>query len=202
RGEETADLDRASVVLPLVTSWPDSSKPIPFNIARLISNGNSSESYRKRKLFGGETKQHQPGNKPVAVPFENHQMGLNICFDSCFPSVIRETARMSDFVALPTIDPESPHGFLAAMHAAYTPIRSAETGMAIYRADGYAYSMATDGYGNVVAETGIGPSVTLAPFTTPDKTRPIAMWVGDGVLWLCGAAFIAGCFWKPKQVDA
>lgn len=198
RRDDTSQLQDISDGLPLVTSWPDSSKPKPFNVASLFANGTASERYQKRKLFGAESKQHQPGNKPVSVPFENHRLGLNICFDSCFPYVIRETARISDFIALPTIDPESPHGFLAAMHAAYTPIRSAETGVALFRADGYAYSMATDGFGNIVAESGIGPSLTLAPLTVPDKSRPLATRVGDGVLWLCGIAVIAGCFLRAQ----
>lgn len=197
---DTQGLKDASKAIPLVTSWPDQSLPKPFNTAALFERGRESQNYRKRKLFGAENKQHQPGHDTVSVPFGGEKVGLNICFDSCFPHVIRDTARVSDFIALPTIDPESPHGFLAAMHAAYTPIRSAETGVAIFRADGYAYSMATDGFGNIVAEAGIGPGFTLAPKPTYNHKRPIAMLIGDAGLWLCAGAFIFGLIPRKRPI--
>lgn len=118
-------------------------------------------------------------------------IGLNICFDSCFPHVIRETARLGpSVVALPTIDPPSKKGFIAAIHAAYTPFRAAENGVAIVRADGYAHSMIIDSRGKIVAETGEGDqTLVAAAHVGPHWT--VSKLLGDWFLALCGILFLA-----------
>ncbi|CAN5543619.1 hypothetical protein BH11ARM2_BH11ARM2_27240 [soil metagenome] len=121
---------------PFVTSFNDDSQPFPHNASALFSSGRESSRYEKRKLFGGEAADHTSGDRAVAAG----DVGLNICFDSCFPSVIRDTVKLgATVIALPTIDPPSTNHFLAAVHAAYTPFRAAENGVAVVRADGYAY---------------------------------------------------------------
>ena len=98
---------------------------------------------------------HTPGKVPVAVPLKSGDIvGLNICFDSCFPFVIRETAALPEvkYIALPTIDPDSQHYCLAGMHAAFTPFRAAENGVAFIRADGHFGSMIVNNRGRIVAE--------------------------------------------------
>ena len=141
---------------PLITSFRDADQPLPHNVASLFSTGRESARYEKRKLFGSESKMHAPGMHPVAVPLDGFsgQVGLNICYDSCFPSILRETANLPEvnIVALPTIDPDSIHYFMAAMHAAYTPFRAAENGVNIVRADGNYGSMIVNQRGAIVAE--------------------------------------------------
>lgn len=137
---------------PFVTSYNDDFKPKPHNVASLVSSTGTSASYFKRKLFGGEKQMHTPGDSAVAVDSPQGRIALGICFDSCYPSIVREAANLPGVVAmaLPTIDPESPHHFIAAIHAAFTPFRAAENGIAIARADGFAYSMIVDGRGRIV----------------------------------------------------
>ena len=154
---DTAKLKELSKSAPaIITSFPDNHRPLPYNVASLTSNGEESERYQKRKLFAGEKNMHTPGSRAVAVPFEpiDGSIGLNICFDSCYPSVIRETAALPDVkvIALPTIDPESKNHFVAAMHAAYTPFRAAENGVSIIRADGRFGSMFVDTHGQITTE--------------------------------------------------
>lgn len=98
---------------------------------------------------------HTAGTKAVAVKDSKGLMiGLNICFDSCYPFIIRETAALPgvNVIALPTIDPDSRHSFIAGMHAAFTPFRSAENGVAMVRADGHFGSMIVNERGRIVAE--------------------------------------------------
>ena len=155
-GGDTGKLkDLSSESSPIITSFQDTAKPLPHNVAALFEDGNESVRYEKRKLFGKETTMHTPGKVPVAVPLKSGDIvGLNICFDSCFPFVIRETAALPEvkYIALPTIDPDSQHYFLAGMHAAFTPFRAAENGVAFIRADGHFGSMIVNNRGRIVAE--------------------------------------------------
>jgi len=169
-----------------VTSFRDDAQPLPHNVAALFSGGIESVRYAKRKLFGEETKMHLPGDRAVAVD----GVGLNICFDSCFPQVIRETARLGPpVVALPTIDPPGANGFLAAFHSAYTPFRAAESGVAIVRADGYARSMIVDARGKIVAEAGMGDEVISAPALIGPRWT-VSKLLGDWFLWFCGGLIL------------
>ncbi|RYG29538.1 hypothetical protein EON81_26505 [bacterium] len=153
-------------MIPFVTSFRDDLPEKPHNMAAIFTRGEESPRYAKRRLFGGESRMHTAGDKAVSV----EGRGLNICFDSCFPSIIRDTVRQgADVVLLPTIDPPSTNHFLAAVHASYTPFRSAESGVPFVRADGYAFSMMTDARGKIVAETGDGEKVLVAD--VPRATR-------------------------------
>lgn len=199
-GRDTKKLQDLSLATALVTSFPDDTRPKPFNVAALFHSGKESERYAKRKLFGGEKHDHQAGNKSVVVDFDKYKLGMGICFDSCFPKAMRETARTADMIALPTIDPESPYGFLAAMHAAYTPFRAAETGVPIIRADGMAYSMIIDSSGTILAEAGQGDALLIAKM--PPRFRyPLAIYVGDGML-LVSAFLVVFGFWRRPPVES
>jgi apolipoprotein N-acyltransferase len=191
---------------PFVTSYQSGHRPLPFNVAALFAGGTESVPYRKRKLFGGEVSMHQAGLQPAVAPWRGMTVGLNICFDSCYPAVMRETADLSpSLIALPTIDPPSPHHWIAAMHAEYTPIRSAELGIPIARADGHAYSMLTDAHGNVMLELPPGEASALAPLF-PARPSTLYRRFGDWVLYACGLALLApafvGLFRKRKERTA
>jgi apolipoprotein N-acyltransferase len=156
-GDDTSKLQNTSLdSSPLITSFRDTKIPLPHNVAALFAKGRESVRYEKRKLFAKEKDMHSPGDRAIAVPIPSvpGAVGLNICFDSCYPSIIRETASLPDVrvVALPTIDPDSSHYFVAAVHAAYTPFRSAENGVAFVRADGHFASMIVNEKGQIVAE--------------------------------------------------
>lgn len=173
---------------PFVTSFPDAFRPLPHNAAALFALGRESRHYDKRKLFGGEVNMHAPGDRAVAVD----GVGLNICFDSCFPEIIRETALQGgDVVAVPTEDPESSNDFLAAMHAAYTPFRAAESGVVLVRSDATRSSMVVDPRGRIVAEQLAGDGVVVADTPVGPRWTPFRA-LGNWFLWLCGALVFAG----------
>jgi apolipoprotein N-acyltransferase len=170
-----------------VTTFPDGFAPLPHNTAALFKHGRESDHYFKRKLFGGETAMHAPGDKAVAVPWRGKtNIGLNICFDSCYPQLIHDTSSLPNvgLIALPTIDPESAHGFVAAVHASFTPFRGAESGVPIVRGDGGAWSMIVDNTGRIVAQLGVGPG-TVVGDVVPKRRWTLYSVLGDWALYLC-----------------
>lgn len=174
---------------PVVTSFQDDFAPLPHNVAALFSQGRQIGAYNKRKLFGGESKMHSPGTQPAAVDYGGGLLGLNICFDSCYPAVIRETASLPgvNVIALPSIDPYGSNNFIAAMHGAYTPFRAAENGVAIIKCDGMAYSQAVDASGQILAELSPGNQVKVIAVPT-ERRKTLYSLMGDWVLWLLGLA--------------
>lgn len=192
-GDAKALSDLAKTSSPFATSFRDAHDPLPHNVASVFSEAGESPRYQKRKLFGGEKKMHTAGSTPVAANLRGHGVGLNICFDSCFPSIMRETATIPgvNLIALPTIDPPSTHYFVAGIHAAFTPFRAAETGLSIVRADGYAYSMIVNSTGAIVAEAGVGEEILFAEVSASPRRVP-ARWLGDVVLYGCGVLLVWG----------
>ena len=182
-------------IAPLITSFRDDARPLPHNVAALFSSGSESARYAKRKLFGGEKYMHAPGKVAVAVPYRDGTVGLCICFDSCYPEAIRETARLPgvSVIALPTIDPPTANYFMAGMHAAYTPFRCAESGVAMIRSDGNAYSQIVDATGRIVAEKGPGDGV-LRGAVPVGRRWTLYGAIGDWFLVICGVLVGWGYF--------
>lgn len=169
------------------TSFEDSAEP-PHNVAAVFDSRGESAHYQKRRLFGGERAIRRSGGKPAS----HGVIGLNICFDSCYPSIIRDTARLPGVavIALPNHDPASPNGFVQACHAAYTPFRAAESGVALVRADSSAFSMIVDQTGRVVAKAGAGTKIITAELSTRPRSTFYKL-TGDWFPWVCAAVALA-----------
>jgi len=193
------DLSAQRGIAPLITSFRDDARPLPHNVAALFTGGDESARYAKRKLFGGEKNMHAPGDRAVAVPYRDGTVGLCICFDSCFPEAIRETARLPgvSVIALPTIDPPTANYFMAGMHAAYTPFRCAESGVALVRSDGNAYSQIVDSTGRIVAEHGPGDGL-LSGSVPVGRRWTVYGVLGDWFLLVCGLLAVFG--FKVRRV--
>jgi apolipoprotein N-acyltransferase len=187
RGDDVSKLLEISMdSAPFITSFRDTAVPLPHNVAALYSAGKESNRYEKRKLFAAETKMHAPGNRIVSAVLPGYCLGLNICFDSCYPTIIRQTADLPDVkvVALPTIDPDSPHYFVAAVHAAYTPFRCAENGVAMVRADGHFGSMIVNEHGQIVAELH-DEQKSLTATISGERPWTLYQILGDWFWYLC-----------------
>jgi len=181
------------------TSYDDDFRPLPHNTMALFSPAGSSATYFKRKLFGGERSTHSSGSKSVA----SGTFGFNICFDSCFPYVMRETALLPgvSVILLPTLDPGSPFGVCQAIHAAYTPFRAAELGVTIVRADATAYSMIVGQRGQVLAQAGSGVRAAISA-EVPDAARwTIYKQLGDWFLWVCGVVVVVMLVIKRRRIE-
>lgn len=198
---ELTELALQSGQAPFITSFEDDESPMPFNVAAVFSKDGESERYKKRKPFGGERNVHQAGTDPAKTTIDGVTYGLNICFDSCFPSVMRDTAALDgvEVILLPTLDPVSPYGFVQAIHAAYTPFRAAELGIPIVRADTTAYSMVVDARGVIVAESGSGVEQVMVASIDPQSRGTLSKVLGDWFLYLCALACIGGLVVGRKQ---
>lgn len=196
KGDATAlvELSKQPGSAGIVTSFPVPAEPLPYNAAMLVDDGVESARYYKRMLFGGEVRMHKPGRYPVKATNGPFVVGLNVCFDSCYPWVIRETARLEgvQMIALPTIDPESPHHFIAAIHAAFTPIRAAESGISIVRADGNAYSMIAHSDGTIAKLAPPGETWIASTILPPRWT--LAKVIGDLPIAILLAALLGRFF--------
>ncbi len=176
---------------PFVTSFGDGQKPLPHNTAALFWNGAEIARYQKRKLFGAETKMFAPGSRAASATLGEIKVGLNVCYDSCFPSIMRETAATATILTLPTNDPPSSHHFIAGMHAAYSTFRCAETGIPMIRTDSLAYSQIVDSRGHIVAEAEPG-AIMLKGNIRPQSRFTISKMLGDWWLYACGFLVVIG----------
>jgi apolipoprotein N-acyltransferase len=205
RGDTTELREISKFGPPFVTSFPDDASPLPHNTASVFANGEESARYFKRKPFGGEKNMHAAGDRAVAVPLPSDlggRVALAICYDSCYPSVMREAARIEGvkLIALPTIDPESPQAFIAAVHASFTTFRAAELGVPIIRADGYAYSAVVNATGAV---RGLQPpgEATLRSRMPLEARWTVYKALGDWMLPLSGAIVLVGIVVNVRRKD-
>lgn len=177
-----------------VTTYEEPADPLPYNVARIFSIRGASALYRKRKPFAGEAQQHAARKSPVAASVGGITYGLNICFDSCFPSVMRETARLPGVavILLSTLDPVTSYGVSQSLHAAYTPFRAAELGVPIIRSDITANSAAVDAYGRVLAELGTGQDEVVTVGVQPGKRWTFVTVAGNWFLVICALLALIG----------
>lgn len=198
-GGDTSDLVKLANQpgqIPFVTSFvaPDPKGGMPFNTASFFSPSGESKRYAKRKPFGAERNEHQAGNSPliqtVDVPgWGQLKIGFSICFDTCFPHVMRDLARSGeiDLIVCPTLDPIAPHGSIQAIHAAYMPFRSSELGLPIARADTSAWSMMTDNTGWITYLGGTGTEEAAVSYVQTFARPRLSKSVNaDWWLYVCG----------------
>ncbi|MEQ1822441.1 MAG: nitrilase-related carbon-nitrogen hydrolase [Fimbriimonadaceae bacterium] len=192
KGGDPAEMVQMSrTTSPFVTSFGDGQRPLPHNTAALFAGGREVARYQKRKLFGAENKMFAPGTKPATAALGSLNVGLNVCYDSCFPNIMRQTSDDAKILSLPTNDPPSSHYFIAGMHAAYSTFRAAETGIPLIRADSLAFSQIVDSRGHIRAEAPPGVSVIEANIN-PQSRFTISKLLGDWWLYLSGLLAVVG----------
>lgn len=188
---------------PIVATYHDDHRPKPHNAAVLIDQNGLQQPYFKRQPFGEESNEITAGTKAVTVLTKSQNVGLNICFDSCFPWVMRQTALQNhpDLIALPTLDPPSPNGFIQAAHAAFTPFRAAELGVPIVRAESTAWSMLVDSNGKITRLAPVGWQGPLADALRSGTHPTLYKMFGDWFLALCLILCLASFATNLKRKD-
>ena len=174
---------------PFVTTFPDDAAPKPHNAAALFSPAGESKRYWKRKPFAAERQMHEAGSEPASAEVDGHTFALCICFDSCFPAVIRASAKEPrvEFLVLPSLDPDTPRGIAQALHGAWTPFRAAESGLPIIRSEITAWSQVTDARGRMIAEAPPGQGVVITGGIRPGQRWTFYRLAGD---WFLGLAVV------------
>lgn len=179
---------------PFITTFPDDAEPKPHNAASLFSKAGESKRYWKRKPFAAEKQMHQAGAAPASARVDGHTFALCICFDSCFPAVIRASAKEPgvEFLALPSLDPDTPRGIAQALHGAWTPFRAAESGLPIIRSEITAWSQITDARGRMIAEAPPGQGVVITGAIRTGQRWTLYRLAGDWFLVVCGVLALLG----------
>ncbi|MCE9636289.1 MAG: hypothetical protein K8T90_11355 [Planctomycetes bacterium] len=209
---------------PFVTSFQSADAPLPKNVAAVFSAAGESRRYAKRRPFGSEVLIHAPGDEAVAVDAalveslaaaptpapsassrrRSVHAALAICFDSCFPWIVREGASLDgvEVLLVPTHDPDTPSGSIQTVHAAFMPFRAAELGLPIVRADVTARSQIVDADGRVLAEAGIGTDECIAADIVPGRRWTLARAAGDWFVVACGVAVAAAIVHRRRRKPA
>ena len=158
----------------------------PFNSAACIGPEGTTETiHHKIKPFLGEMLSIQKGE--TATVDTKTGIGMLICFDTCWPQIVREIAQKGGRVlAVPTYDPPTPNGVLTHLHAALMPIRAVENNLPIVRADANGKSQVIDGNGVILAESPLWASSialgTVTPRTNSTRFTLYTLW-GAWVVW-------------------
>ncbi|MES1147199.1 MAG: nitrilase-related carbon-nitrogen hydrolase, partial [bacterium] len=170
---------------PFITTFVDQALPLPHNAEALFDKGKQSQLYFKRKPFGGEKNVHAAGTNPLTVQGPI-RIGLSTCFDSCYPSMMRETALLNDpqIIVVPSLDPPSTTGFIQAAHAAFTPFRASELGVHFARAEATGYSQIVDNQGEVMVMAPLGFEGVLVKPIRPGIRLTLYRYLGDFVIGL------------------
>jgi apolipoprotein N-acyltransferase len=116
-------------------------------------------------------------------------VSLAICFDSCFPSVMRQSAREGnpDFMVLPSLDPDTPGGVCQSLHGAYTAFSAASVGLPILRSETTSHAQIFDARGRLWAQTGGQGDQFVVAGIRPVRRWTLHTYAGDWFLVVCAA---------------
>jgi apolipoprotein N-acyltransferase len=204
------DCERAFVV-----GYQERGDPKDFNGAALVDGGGKTRSvHRKLKLFLGEKAAIQAGDRvtvaEIARPDDGRpvEVGTLICFDTCYPGIVRDEARQgAQVIAVPNFDPPVPGMVLHHLHAALMPFRAVENHVALVRADPNGKSMIVSPSGRVVAAAPLFRSQVLSGAVPLGDGRGTPYTAaGDWLAALCGIATsvltVRAIRPAPKRADA
>jgi predicted amidohydrolase len=157
--------------------------PILHNSAVLVGPDGYIGTYRKVHQPTEELRLYRPGHDWPAFATSLGQIGIQICYDQCFPEAARElTLRGSDILAIPNAWPKSDqasddrYDFYGRARAAENTrwvVQSNQVGPSDRGAFEYlGRSRIIDPSGMVVAETAPGAEGLAAAEITPTKLDP------------------------------
>jgi apolipoprotein N-acyltransferase len=145
-------------------------------------------------LFGGERNTSLHAYPVHETPFGG--LGTIICYDLDFTDTARKMARAgAGVVAVPSLDWPA----IAGRHSAHVVLRAVENRAVMVKADGGYDSIIVDARGRVAARsvTPEGAAAVLVAEVRPGTSDAPAIRLGDGVGWLCLAAFASFAVSKP-----
>jgi apolipoprotein N-acyltransferase len=140
---------------------------------------------------------YEPGPGPAVFPVEDHALGALICFESAFPDLSRQYARLgADALVVLTNNRSYRRSANSAQHLAMGQFRAAETGRPLLQAAISGISAVVDHRGAVRAQTELfEPTVLVGEVTTYQGRTPytrMGEWaVAASALLLAGSLVIA-----------
>ena len=173
----------------------------PFDSAALIdTDGTVRGIHPKIHPFLGERSEIQRGHAVQAWPTSLGMIGMEICFDTCYPDVTRALANQhAVLVCMPTFDPPCVGGVVHYLHSTILPFRASESGLPFVRADSNGLSEVVSREGGIYAELPVGIRGTLTEYVDPgDGFGTFYSRWGDWVVWLC-AGLLAACAYSGSR---
>lgn len=175
----------------------------PYNTACLIGpDGATMARQRKRFPFGRENGIFARGKESTPVKCAGATVGMAICFDTQFTTVIRDLTRKgADVICVPIHDPEMPSSLLNYLHVAVITFRAAENGLPIVCAECYGLSSIIDGSGRIIASAPTGTfGATCAPVRLRTAKTVATRW-GDWFAYLCAVGMIVALASKLRKTS-
>ena len=147
---------------------------------------------------------YEPGPGPTVFPIGDHRVGALICFESAFPALSRQYARMgADALVVLTNNRSYRRSANSAQHLAMGQFRAAETGRPLLQAAISGITAVVDHTGRVRAETRLfEPTVLLGEVMTFQGRTPYTVageWVVAASAVLL-AALVAGRRRRPDRL--
>ena len=166
----------------------------PYNTAFLFGpDGEVIAKQRKRRPFGKENMIFSRGRKSTPISYRGAKIGVAICFDTQFTTVIRDLARSgAEVVFVPIHDPEMPSSLLNYLHGAVIPFRAAENGVPIVCAECRGLSSIIDASGRIIARSPTGSSGAVYAPVGLGMANTLATRWGDWSAYLCVGGMVAG----------
>jgi apolipoprotein N-acyltransferase len=186
----------------LVSAYSQYGRPKPKNCAAILDpTGRVLGVHQKIHPFLGEGPSVEPGKRATAISTALGTVGVEICFDSCFTGVTRETAAAgARLVAMPNYDPPAPGFVLHHLHAAMLPFRAAENRVPFVRADDSGFSQIIDARGRILAQSPLDAQhLLIGDVTLGDGKGTPFTRLGDWFAYLCLLAAAGALFAKGKS---
>jgi apolipoprotein N-acyltransferase len=196
--------------------------PEPASAAEPTGSGRTDELYSKRHLvpfgeyvpwrsalsFIEELQQvptdYEPGPGPTVFRIAGRGVGAVICFESAFPDLAREYARLgAEALVVLTNNRSYRRSANSAQHLAMGQFRAAETGRPLLQAAISGISAVVDHTGAVRSRTDLfEPTVLVGEVTTYRGRTPYTAageWVALASALLLAAAVGAGRWRRPRE---
>jgi apolipoprotein N-acyltransferase len=148
---------------------------------------------------------YEPGPGPTVFAIGDHRVGALICFESAFPSLARQYARMgAGALVVLTNNRSYRRSANSAQHLAMGQFRAAETGRPLLQAAISGITAVVDHTGRVAAETGLfEPTVLVGEVMTYQGSTPYTVtgeWVVVASAVLLAVALANGRRRRPDRL--
>lgn len=188
----------------IVVGYYDLSNGHRYNCAALISpDGTIAGVHHKIHPYSDERGRIEPGRNATVCDTAWGRIGLEICYDSCFPAVTRDTvSKGAVLIAMPNHDPPVRAGVLHRFHAAFLPFRAIENRVAFVRADTSGLSQIVEPSGRIVAQSPpAGAHLLIARVHYGDGRGTLFTRYGDWLVYACALLLLAqiGCAVRGRR---
>lgn len=172
-----------------------------FNSVFIISpEGKIIGQYDKQQLVPFGEEYFTPGKEGNVIKAGDAILGINICFESIYPSISRKFVQNgANLLIICTNDGGFKKTLLVNLHAAYAIFRAVENRTYVIRAAQSGISLIVDPFGRVVNESKIFEQIILTGSVDIKKTETFYSKYGDVFSYLCLLIFLIALVLSSKK---